>query len=540
VLEKNQGTVRRIVNGNMLDKPLLDVNVANRDERGMLGIAISKNENKTGGNPTIYVFLYYTETKSNDGEDLNGGVPLGNRLYRYELVENKLINPKLLLDLPVERTNKGGGEHQGGVLLIGPDNNLYLAIGDVNQYGQTQNIADGRKPNGTGGILRITQDGKPVGNGILGDTFPLNLYYAYGIRNSFGMDFDPVTGNLWDTENGPEYGDEINLVEPGFNSGWVIVQGSNDINQTKRYTQVGIFNETSEKEKLVTFGGKGKYSAPEYIWFYTVGPSQIKFLNSDKLGEQYKNDIFVGNVNHESLYHFDLSANRRELLVDGNTISKTVGSREGSKEDPEGIIFVKDIGRVTDIDVGPDGNLYVLSHHLNSTNYDSTKPTRGSIYKISKLVEKGNGAFTGQPPWINNDEDKLSVSVERNEPIEGNGSLRVVIKPAASANETNSSWSVVTTDYIPISENKHYDYSLDVSAKDVNHLHSKVIYYDSNKNELTEDFMFGGRNGTFKDKFNLSFLSPAKTKYEQFQMWVKPTVGINSSYLVDNVKIGVD
>ena len=53
----------------------------------------------------------------------------------------------------------------------------------------------------------------------------LNKYYAYGIRNSFGIDFDPVTGNLWDTENGPGFGDEINLVEPGFNSGWSRVQG---------------------------------------------------------------------------------------------------------------------------------------------------------------------------------------------------------------------------------------------------------------------------------------------------------------------------
>ena len=81
-------------------------------------------------------------------------------------------------------------------------------------------IFDGRS-----GILRINQDGKPVGEGILGSTFPLNLYYAYGIRNSFGFDWDPLTGKLWDTENGPHYGDEINLVEPGFNSGWVKVQG---------------------------------------------------------------------------------------------------------------------------------------------------------------------------------------------------------------------------------------------------------------------------------------------------------------------------
>ena len=77
---------------------------------------------------------------------------------------------------------------------------------------------------GTGGILRITQDGEPVidpntGDHILGSDYPLNLYYAYGIRNSFGIDFDPVSGYLWDSENGPGHSDEINRVEPGFNSG---------------------------------------------------------------------------------------------------------------------------------------------------------------------------------------------------------------------------------------------------------------------------------------------------------------------------------
>ena len=76
------------------------------------------------------------------------------------------------------------------------------------------------------GVLRMTQNGQPVNDtGILGDEHPLDLYYAYGIRNSFGMDFDPITGNLWDTENGPSYGDEINLVEPGFNSGWQAITG---------------------------------------------------------------------------------------------------------------------------------------------------------------------------------------------------------------------------------------------------------------------------------------------------------------------------
>jgi len=179
------------------------------------GIAVSQHEAKDRGKPSKYVFLYYTETKSKDGGDLEKTQTIVNRLYRYELVDKKLINPALLLELPGEP----GPRHSGGVVLIGPDKNVYLVIGDVDHRKEAQNMF-GNKADGTGGVLRITQDGMPVGRGMLGDTYPLNRYYAYGIRNSFGMDFDPVTGNLWDTENGDHCCDEINLVEPGFNSGW--------------------------------------------------------------------------------------------------------------------------------------------------------------------------------------------------------------------------------------------------------------------------------------------------------------------------------
>jgi glucose/arabinose dehydrogenase len=372
VLEKNNGTVRRIVNGNMLDEPLLDVNVGNKNERGMLGVAISENSEKDH-KQNEYVFLYYTETKSKDGEDLeDDGVVLGNRLYRYELENGKLINPKLLLDIPAEP----GSDHQGGVVLIGPDENVYLITGDVNHFGEAQN-KNYRKPDGTSGILRVTQDGMPVGKGVLGDTHPLNLYYAYGIRNGFGMDFDPVTGRLWDTENGIECCDEINLVNPGFNSGWAIVQGIWKLNQSNRIDKDGIFNETLDKGELIDFEGKGKYSSPEFMWDYSVGPSAIKFLNSANLGPQYKNDLFVGNVNYQSLYHFDLTENRTELVLSGSLKDKIA-----SKSDIEELIFAKDVGRITDIDVGPDGNLYILSLSDSWNEYQSLP--EGSIFKISK------------------------------------------------------------------------------------------------------------------------------------------------------------
>lgn len=87
VLEKNKGTVQRIIDGQLQANPILEVKVGNEIEWGMLGIAVSKNDTKT------YVFLFYTE--------LDGGQKvLGNRLYRYELVDDKLVNPLLLLDLP--------------------------------------------------------------------------------------------------------------------------------------------------------------------------------------------------------------------------------------------------------------------------------------------------------------------------------------------------------------------------------------------------------------------------------------------------------
>ena len=148
-------------------------------------------------------------------------------------------------------------------------------------FTRAENVENGEDPDGRAGILRVTQDGQPLQNdSLIGDKYPLNLYYAYGIRNSFGMDFDPLTGNLWDTENGPEYGDEINLVEPGFNSGWNKVQGVWEID---RGPDGPIMNDTEERNTLVDFDGQGKYSDPEFTWAHTVGPTALKFLDSENI-----------------------------------------------------------------------------------------------------------------------------------------------------------------------------------------------------------------------------------------------------------------
>ena len=384
VAEKNNGTVRRIIEGVVQPEPLVDVAVANNNdtnERGLLGMAVAKQ------NETItYVFLYYTESgDGRDGSDSEGVVPAGNRLYRYELVQNndgtaKLINPKLLLDLPA----RPGPRYNGGPLLVSQNQNsdttiVYLMIGDLDhRETQSENYEDGPPPDGTGGILAIDTEGNPLPNPVLveqvseddedddndGDSEEedgenseeigmLPYYFAYGIRNSFGMDFDPVTGYLWNTENGLNNFDEINLVLPGFNSGWADIQGPASRPENE---------EVDIEEDLVYFDGRGEYRDPEFTGNTTVGPTAIIFYNSTQLGVEYQNDIFVGDIKNGRIYHFDLNENRTGLELDDGVLEDKVADNEDELSGG-GVVFGTGFSGISDIEVGPDGNLYLLFYH---------------------------------------------------------------------------------------------------------------------------------------------------------------------------------
>ncbi|MDR4490250.1 MAG: PQQ-dependent sugar dehydrogenase [Candidatus Nitrosocosmicus sp.] len=380
VTEKATGKVMHIVDGQVQEEPVIDVAVANSIERGLLGIAISKqSDGKT------YVFLSYTESGNDeDGGDFKDKVePLGNRLYRYEYVDGKLENPTLLLDLTAVPDN-GRGEHNGGKVRIGPDNNVYFIVGEVGGHRtQAQNIEDGPKPNGLGGVLRITQDGDTVDptNPIFGDESPLNLYYAMGIRNSFGMDFDPVTGTLWDTENGPTAGDEINMVYPGFNGGWALIQG----NSRDDLTGTG-----ATADDLVYFG-KSSYSEPKLTWITPIGITALKFLDSDKLGKQYQNNMFVGDINNGLLYRFMLNGDRTGLSFDNGYSGNTALLADKVVNDPkenQPFVFGQGFGGITDIEVGPDGFLYILSY-------------TGSLFRI--VPAPSESSFTNSSTSSNTD-----------------------------------------------------------------------------------------------------------------------------------------
>src|SRR5437870_1776419 len=271
VTEKDAGTVRRVINGTELQQPLLNASVATYAHRGMLGIAVASHPSSmpatsaNNGNRTTYVFLYYTQAQTHTGDDITEGKqPVGNVVYRYELIDNKLVNPKLLLDLPATP----GAIGNGGKVIVGPDNNVYANIGDVGINGhntKAQNIQNGSEADGTSGILRVTQDGRPVLPGILGNKYPLNLYYSYGMWNSFGLAFDPITRILWDTQIGLPFGDEINHVDPGFNSGYNKIDGiwlrGYNIDQTEMQHVA-----PPHPDDLVDFRRTGQHpSIPDYL-----------------------------------------------------------------------------------------------------------------------------------------------------------------------------------------------------------------------------------------------------------------------------------
>jgi aldose sugar dehydrogenase len=217
--------------------------------------------------------------------------------------------------------------------------------------------------------LRINpQDGSAAPNNPFtsSNNNVLSKFYAYGIRNSFGIDFDPVTGMLWDTENGPDSYDEINLVNPGFNSGWETVMGP--ISRTEE-----------SKEDLVNLPGS-HYADPLFSWATTVAPTDMEFFSSSKLGERYTNNIFVGDITRGNLYLFQVNENRDGISADKAQQQSDLSDLVIDNEDElSAITFGNGFGGITDIETGPDGSLYVLSDEDLITDTEDD----GIIYEIS-------------------------------------------------------------------------------------------------------------------------------------------------------------
>jgi len=319
ILQKSDGVVRLIRDGVLQDKPVLDVNVNSVGEKGMLGIT------SVGSS----VYLYFTEANE-DGDE-----SLGNRIYKYEWNGNSLINPVLLKELPSNIS------HNGGAMVTGLDNQIYAVIGDTLRYGLLQN-----KPLEwlEGGDIDLKD------NGVILQLETEKPYFAIGIRNSFGLAIDPVTGNLWATENGDDDFDEINLVQEKFNSGWIVIMGP------------------ATESELDSLPGYEDYiyDDPEFSWEQSIAPTGLDFAKFQEINN-YDNSLFVGDCNTGNIYKFELNENRDGFEFTNSFLQDNVVNKNETMDE---IIIGTGFGCVTDIERGPDGFLYVVSL------------SEGAIYRI--------------------------------------------------------------------------------------------------------------------------------------------------------------
>ncbi|TRZ70450.1 MAG: hypothetical protein D4R96_01415 [Nitrosopumilaceae archaeon] len=304
VLQRYDGIVRLIKNGVLQPNPVLDVSVAKDGERGMLGITSDGTK----------VYVYFTAA------DVDAGKAIENRIYSYDWNGEKLVNPVLLKTLPSDNYYHNGGA------MTSFGGQTYAVMGDNGNYGRLQNRDDASWKNDTSVILRIDPPGS---------------YYAMGIRNSFGITVDPKTGNLWDTENGDDENDEVNLVPENFNSGWIEITGI-----TKNQTLI---------DSLPKYGDF-VYSNPEFVWKKTVCPTGIAFSTSEKFAQTDK--VFVGDCNNGNIYRFKLNEQRTGFVFNSPDLQdNTLNIGESNEE----ILFGTNFGAITDVEEGPDGFLYIVS-----------------------------------------------------------------------------------------------------------------------------------------------------------------------------------
>ena len=234
-------------------------------------------------------------------------------------------------------------------------------------------------------------------------TANVHKVFSYGLRNSFGFDFDPKSGNLWLEQNGDDTFTELDLVEPGMNGGWIQVMGPlARIDQFKqiettmfggalqqaRWPPTNIAGSAEEALARMMMLPGAHYSDPEFSWKYEVAPAGVGFMVGQALGPQYDGDLFMGAarpfLEGGFLWKFNLTGNRRKIAVDdprledrvADNLDKPSASDEAANAraivESESLLFGRNFGVVTDIETGPNGNLFVVSL------------SDGKVYEISK------------------------------------------------------------------------------------------------------------------------------------------------------------
>ena len=309
LITEKSGTMRILDKDRKLSLPLSGVPIVlSQGQVGLLDVALDP---KFATNHRL--FFSYAEPVGSDKFNI--------AMARAMLGNNALSDVKVIFRakpaLPNTLTSNSGGR-----IAIGHDGNIFMTVGDRSKS-PPWTVAQ-RLDTDLGKVIHITADGAAApGNPFIGRKGALPEIYSYGHRSEEGLAVD-ARGRLWETENGPRGGDELNLIEPGKNYGWpVIVHGIDYPGET-------IGDGITEHEGM---------EQPRYYWDPVIAPSGLAFYDAN-LFPQWKGSVFVGAL--------------RGMLLDRLTLA-------GDKVAGEEPLLVDQHSRIRDVRMGPEGAVYELS-----------------------------------------------------------------------------------------------------------------------------------------------------------------------------------
>jgi glucose/arabinose dehydrogenase len=303
LITERPGRVRMVRDGQLVPAPIEGVPpVYARGQGGLLDVALDP---EFASNRLIY--LSYAA----EGDGGNS-----TRVARAILGDRRLENLEVIfMAQPLVRASK----HFGSRLAVDRAGHLFITVGERGQGERAQDLGD---HNGT--VIRLRLDGSvPEDNPFVGTAGARPEIFSYGHRNAQGMAIHPETGIPWLHEHGARGGDEINVVRPGVNYGWPVITYGID------YSGAPIGEGTHKKGM----------AQPIYYWVPSIAPSGLAFYEGDAFPE-WRGDLFVGALRSELLARLELDGERvvaEERLLEGA------------------------IGRIRDVEVGPDGYLYLLT-----------------------------------------------------------------------------------------------------------------------------------------------------------------------------------
>src|SRR6185295_12586731 len=255
--------------------------------------------------------------------------------------------------------------------------------------------------------------------------------FAYGVRNSFGMDFDPLSGTLWTQENGDDAFDEINRVIPGFNGGWIQMMGpSNRIAEFKsiestygarnlqqlRWPTSNIASTPQEALSRLYMLPGAQYVDPEFSWKYALAPSTIGFIKGRGLGARFEGDLLVGasrtTLLNGFLFHFKLNSDRQHFAFTDPRLADRVADNldKFDQTESESLVIGKDFGVTTDIATAPNGNVFVVSLSNGAVYEIKSKPRELFVATLngSQETPPNNSIATGRATLLLSPDEKTA------------------------------------------------------------------------------------------------------------------------------------